>query len=108
MAALSGAAFVVLVVAANNFYWGASQTAGGDYYLFNRALPRPFGPLLWAAIKPLLLATPVSTALATYLAVKSRRNPHAPRICRRCGYDLTGNVSGVCPECGGAARARGE
>ena len=20
--------------------------------------------------------------------------------CRRCGYDLTGNVSGVCPECG--------
>lgn len=22
------------------------------------------------------------------------------RICERCGYDLTGNVSGVCPECG--------
>ena len=21
--------------------------------------------------------------------------------CRQCGYDLTGNVSGVCPECGG-------
>jgi hypothetical protein len=20
--------------------------------------------------------------------------------CRRCGYNLTGNVSGVCPECG--------
>jgi hypothetical protein len=20
--------------------------------------------------------------------------------CRRCGYSLTGNVSGVCPECG--------
>jgi rubrerythrin len=20
--------------------------------------------------------------------------------CRRCGYDLTGNTSGVCPECG--------
>ena len=20
--------------------------------------------------------------------------------CRKCGYDLTGNVSGVCPECG--------
>ena len=20
--------------------------------------------------------------------------------CTRCGYDLTGNVSGVCPECG--------
>jgi hypothetical protein len=21
-------------------------------------------------------------------------------LCSRCGYDLTGNVSGVCPECG--------
>jgi len=23
-----------------------------------------------------------------------------PMLCRDCGYDLTGNVSGVCPECG--------
>jgi hypothetical protein len=22
--------------------------------------------------------------------------------CARCGYDLTGNVSGICPECGHA------
>jgi len=21
-------------------------------------------------------------------------------LCQKCGYDLTGNVSGVCPECG--------
>ena len=25
------------------------------------------------------------------------------RHCRRCGYDLTGNVSGRCPECGAVA-----
>ncbi len=25
--------------------------------------------------------------------------------CQRCGYDLTGNTSGRCPECGKAARA---
>ncbi len=24
-----------------------------------------------------------------------------PRLCIKCGYDLRGNVSGVCPECGG-------
>jgi len=24
----------------------------------------------------------------------------APGHCRRCGYSLAGNVSGVCPECG--------
>lgn len=27
-------------------------------------------------------------------------------LCRRCGYDLTGNVSGVCPECGADVRAQ--
>jgi hypothetical protein len=26
-----------------------------------------------------------------------------PGLCRRCGYDLTGNTTGVCPECGAAA-----
>ena len=30
-----------------------------------------------------------------------RRFPHGH--CRNCGYDLTGNVSGRCPECGEAA-----
>lgn len=25
-----------------------------------------------------------------------------PGLCRRCGYDLTGNISGKCPECGSA------
>jgi hypothetical protein len=32
-------------------------------------------------------------------ARRVRRRPSAGR-CRSCGYDLTGNVSGVCPECG--------
>jgi hypothetical protein len=33
-----------------------------------------------------------------------RRRRKARRgLCARCGYDLTGNVSGVCPECGTAA-----
>jgi hypothetical protein len=27
-----------------------------------------------------------------------------PLLCRNCGYDLTGNVSGICPECGNAVR----
>jgi hypothetical protein len=28
------------------------------------------------------------------------REPMAPGLCTACGYDLTANTSGVCPECG--------
>ena len=27
----------------------------------------------------------------------------APNLCRQCGYNLTGNTSGICPECGAAS-----
>ena len=33
-----------------------------------------------------------------------RRPAIPPGHCLRCSYDLTGNVSGVCPECGEPAR----
>ena len=45
-------------------------------------------------IFPLLLI-----AIPTAFAWWRRRRPR-PGHCRSCGYDLTGNVSGVCPECG--------
>jgi hypothetical protein len=38
-------------------------------------------------------------ALLVYLV--TRRRPIRPGFCLSCGYDLTGNVSGTCPECGG-------
>lgn len=44
----------------------------------------------------LLLATMLPTALLWWLD----RRIIQPGHCRKCGYDLTGNVSGVCPECG--------
>ncbi|HOW71952.1 MAG TPA: hypothetical protein PKY77_15240 [Phycisphaerae bacterium] len=28
------------------------------------------------------------------------RRQYPPGCCCKCGYDLTGNLSGVCPECG--------
>ena len=34
-------------------------------------------------------------------AMKKRRPPAG--VCAKCSYDLTGNMSGVCPECGTAA-----
>ncbi len=47
----------------------------------------------WAGI---LTAYPCIAAVRE--AVRRRRDRHGR--CRSCGYDLTGNVSGRCPECG--------
>lgn len=38
-------------------------------------------------------------------AMKARRERTG--FCARCGYDLTGNVSGVCPECGTPTKVTG-
>jgi hypothetical protein len=44
-----------------------------------------------------LLSFAVPTA---FLWWRDRRYP--PGHCQTCGYNLTGNVSGICPECGTA------
>jgi len=46
---------------------------------------------LWMLFVPCLVPT-------CYLFWRDRRPP--PGHCRQCGYNLTGNVSGRCPECG--------
>ena len=37
-------------------------------------------------------------------ARRLRREREDNNLCLRCGYDLTGNLTGVCPECGDGAR----
>ena len=72
---------------------------GGEYWPFMSAKGRivyvasPF----WA----LLAATSLPTVLLWWLDPPR----HPPAHCQSCGYDLTGNVSGVCPECGTAVPA---
>jgi hypothetical protein len=40
-------------------------------------------------------------AIAAFTGFARRRNPrYRDGHCSECGYDLTGNVSGICPECG--------
>lgn len=40
----------------------------------------------------------MAVALVTGCLWLRRRSP--PNACHRCAYDLTNNVSGICPECG--------
>ncbi len=44
----------------------------------------------------LFLITATATLWLSY--IEGRRVPSG--LCKKCGYNLTGNVSGVCPECG--------
>lgn len=49
----------------------------------------------------------VSTALFGILLSRliwRDRRRRLPGHCKKCGYDLRGNVSGRCPECGDAAK----
>ena len=55
-----------------------------------------FSPSIWPAY-PF-----AAVAVATLLVWRFGPKPVEPGHCR-CGYDLKGNVSGVCPECGARA-----
>jgi len=52
---------------------------------------------IFVPLAPAILVLAVASAL---LWRRDRRI--RPGHCLKCGYDLTGNVSGVCPECGTA------
>ncbi len=55
--------------------------------------------ITWWPLWPVFLAAAVPTTLLWW---RDRRYPKGH--CQTCGYDLTGNTSGVCPECGEKAR----
>lgn len=54
---------------------------------------------LWIAFMP--------TAVTIIGLSCRRQQPPVAGQCGRCGYDLRGNVSGCCPECGTPVRAHG-
>jgi hypothetical protein len=47
-----------------------------------------------------LLGYGIVVAVIAHALTVRMTTRHVPGRCSRCDYDLTGNVSGVCPECG--------
>jgi hypothetical protein len=57
--------------------------------------------ILWPRGLLLLLLTPIAPMLAALItAVRLPVVYNEAGLCYRCGYDLRGDVSGICPECG--------
>jgi len=75
---------------------------------FGFALPRysetndPNGSSLKSILLPFWLPTAIAFVLTIFLFAKRRRSKRMSLggFCSRCRYDLTGNQSGTCPECG--------
>lgn len=56
---------------------------------------------LFGEIAAALAILPAVSLLVWLLVRRAYPSGH----CRKCGYNLTGNVSGICPECGTACSA---
>ncbi len=64
----------------------------------------PDPQLVWILVTGILMI--VASGVVCRLAAMGRHRMARPRFsrecCQACGYNLTGNVSGICPECGTA------
>ncbi len=93
--------------------WGVGEYPGpgsGSWsYRFGFQLPRVHRGLVqdpdwpgpsWIVYLPLWLPFVVLAIPTAFLFWRDNRRRYSPGHCRSCGYNLTGNESGVCPECG--------
>ena len=87
--------------------WGfSSPTTGGLIRRNNR--PRFWPGLVLSTGKasiPLWALLLIST-VPTLLAWRKLRREYPPGHCEKCGYDLTGNVTGRCSECGESVESK--
>jgi hypothetical protein len=72
---------------------------------FGWSIPVHFKPVgrttvLAIPIWALALAFAMLPMISLIRIVSRKRRRAKPNHCRSCGYNLTGNMSGVCPECG--------
>jgi hypothetical protein len=84
--------------------WWSKAVPGSDI------LHRPHAPLpgvVFFGMSPLLAGLILGCLYRRSLRRSLRRqlNALSKPTCMKCGYNLTGNVSGICPECGTACPA---
>ena len=82
---------------------GGSVTAGYVHQGGGSRLATPFSQWSLGLWKPFFLSWLLFLPAAVAFRRHRARLRRGAGLCMRCGYDLTGNLSGVCPECGAAA-----
>ena len=83
------------------------HTVGGFGFLrHGEQRPGAIRPIMRVAMAPHWFLAALGGVLPALKLARLLRRPR-PGHCRRCGYDLTGNISGTCPECGTPSREAG-
>ena len=78
------------------------------YLTVEHGVANPNGTMTWTTylrvpLWMVVLLTSVLPAIWLAAGVWNKRRKLGPNTCPDCGYDLTGNESGECPECGDAS-----
>jgi hypothetical protein len=74
---------------------------GGEPWTDILRHPSIFFIILFQGPVWVFLIAPVAWLVLCIRSLMARRQPDRwVGACRKCGYNLTGNISGVCPECG--------
>lgn len=76
-------------------------STGGGEQAIQKVFEAPIGQSIVFGIIASILATTIGLFTRS-LAVFVVKRKLSPGHCLNCGYDLTGNVSDICPECGAA------
>jgi|GEM_PF-3319102 len=84
---------------------GQTWTSFGALDTTNRSWP--FSPVFPGVIINTLLFALPWYALFFGIGAARRWNRCRRGLCPRCAYDLAGNTTGVCPECGASSPQRG-
>jgi hypothetical protein len=81
-------------------YWNQGLSPERGWWTIRFREPPRWLPVVYSggAVLPLWIPFLLVAIPTTYLWWRDRRIP--PGHCQKCGYNLTGNVSGICPECG--------
>jgi len=66
------------------------------FQLFRNSRRRMLDFPAWLLPLPFAIYPTIAFIRGPYRRYRRRKNG----LCLKCGYDLTGNVSGICPECG--------